>query len=170
MEYIYQRNYSYDQGSLLHHFVLSPCQQNYPSLFEEEESEQAELKKETISYERKKSSKNHPGRNVLPDHLPVEEVIIENNTAVGVRMKDGKEFRAKNIVSNAGIFTTYNSFPPWWVGFIRKACVCQTVTRHGIKWCKDIACTRGLLACGVRLAVLAELPCLQTSMDARARG
>jgi len=42
----------------------------------------------------------------------VDEVIVENNTAVGVRMKDGKEFRAKNIVSNAGLFTTYNSLLP----------------------------------------------------------
>ena len=42
----------------------------------------------------------------------VEEVIIEKNTAVGVRMKDGKLFRAKSIVSNAGIMTTYNKLLP----------------------------------------------------------
>jgi len=42
----------------------------------------------------------------------VEEVLIENNSAVGVRMKDGKEFKAKNIVSNAGIMTTYNQLLP----------------------------------------------------------
>jgi len=42
----------------------------------------------------------------------VEEVIIEKNTAVGVRMKDGKLFRATNIVSNAGIMTTYNKLLP----------------------------------------------------------
>lgn len=42
----------------------------------------------------------------------VDKVLVENNTAVGVRMKDGKEFRAKNIISNAGIFTTYNSLLP----------------------------------------------------------
>ncbi len=42
----------------------------------------------------------------------VSEVIIEKNTAVGVKMKDGKEFRAKNIISNAGLFTTYNSLLP----------------------------------------------------------
>jgi all-trans-retinol 13,14-reductase len=42
----------------------------------------------------------------------VAEVIVEKNTAVGVRMKDGKEFRAKNIVSNAGLYTTYNSLLP----------------------------------------------------------
>lgn len=42
----------------------------------------------------------------------VEQVLVENNTAVGVRMKDGKIFKAKNIISNAGIFTTYNSLLP----------------------------------------------------------
>ena len=42
----------------------------------------------------------------------VESISIENSTAVGVRMKDGTLFRAKNIVSNAGIMTTYNSLLP----------------------------------------------------------
>ena len=42
----------------------------------------------------------------------VDEVIIENNTAVGIQMKDGKQILAKNIVSNAGIFTTYKTLLP----------------------------------------------------------
>jgi len=42
----------------------------------------------------------------------VEEVIIDNNVATGVRMKDGKVFYAKNIVSGAGIMTTYNKLLP----------------------------------------------------------
>ncbi|BDS10263.1 phytoene desaturase family protein [Aureispira anguillae] len=42
----------------------------------------------------------------------VEEVLVEKNTAVGVRMKDGKVFRAKHIISNAGLFTTYKSLLP----------------------------------------------------------
>jgi all-trans-retinol 13,14-reductase len=42
----------------------------------------------------------------------VDEVLIENNTAVGVKMKDGKEFKAKNIISNAGLHTTYNTLLP----------------------------------------------------------
>ncbi|MCP3927625.1 MAG: NAD(P)/FAD-dependent oxidoreductase [Bacteroidetes bacterium] len=42
----------------------------------------------------------------------VEEVIIEKNRAVGVRMKDGKSFRAKNIVSNAGVMTTFHKLLP----------------------------------------------------------
>ncbi|MEZ4884799.1 MAG: NAD(P)/FAD-dependent oxidoreductase [Chitinophagales bacterium] len=42
----------------------------------------------------------------------VDEILIENNKAVGVRMKDGKEFLAKNIVSGAGIMTTYKKLLP----------------------------------------------------------
>jgi all-trans-retinol 13,14-reductase len=42
----------------------------------------------------------------------VDTVVIEKNTAIGVTMKDGKTFHAKNIVSNAGIMTTYNTIIP----------------------------------------------------------
>lgn len=42
----------------------------------------------------------------------VNEVIIENNKAIGVSMKDGKTFYAKNIISNAGVMTTYNQLLP----------------------------------------------------------
>ncbi len=49
----------------------------------------------------------------------VNQVIINNNRAVGVRMKDGKEFYAENIISGAGIMTTYNNLIP-----------AEYVTRH----------------------------------------
>ncbi len=52
----------------------------------------------------------------------VEEVVIENNTAVGVRMKDGNIFRAPNIVSGAGIMTTYDKLLPL-----------KTLETHGLK-------------------------------------
>ena len=42
----------------------------------------------------------------------VAHIMIEKNTAVGVKMKDGTLFIAKNIVSNAGILTTYNNLLP----------------------------------------------------------
>lgn len=42
----------------------------------------------------------------------VEEIIVEKNSAKGVKMKDGKTFYAKNIISNAGIMTTYNKLLP----------------------------------------------------------
>lgn len=51
----------------------------------------------------------------------VDEVIIENNTAIGVLMKDGKIIRSKNIVSNAGIITTYNQLLP-----------SKTIDTHGL--------------------------------------
>ncbi|WP_034059955.1 phytoene desaturase family protein [Lacinutrix jangbogonensis] len=42
----------------------------------------------------------------------VDEIIIKNNTAIGVQMKNGKHILAKNIVSNAGIITTFNTLLP----------------------------------------------------------
>jgi len=37
----------------------------------------------------------------------VSEIIIENDRAVGVRMADGSDIRAPVIISNAGVFNTY---------------------------------------------------------------
>ncbi len=42
----------------------------------------------------------------------VDQVLIEKNTAVGVKMKDGKEFRATRIISGAGIHITYKKLIP----------------------------------------------------------
>ena len=42
----------------------------------------------------------------------VDEIIIDKNSAVGVKMKDGKEFYAKNIVSSTGVNTTYTKLLP----------------------------------------------------------
>ncbi len=42
----------------------------------------------------------------------VDEIIIKKNKAVGVKMKDGKTFSAKNIISGAGVMTTYNKLIP----------------------------------------------------------
>jgi len=42
----------------------------------------------------------------------VSQVIVKNNKATGVLMADGKIFSAKNIISNAGIMTTYNKLLP----------------------------------------------------------
>ena len=42
----------------------------------------------------------------------VKEIQIENNKATGVIMSDGKIFTAKNIVSGAGIMTTYQKLLP----------------------------------------------------------
>lgn len=42
----------------------------------------------------------------------VDQVLIENNKAVGVIMKDGKSILASNVVSGAGLVTTYESLIP----------------------------------------------------------
>ena len=42
----------------------------------------------------------------------VEEVIIKNNKAEGVRMKDGKNLYAKTIISGTGVFNTYEKLIP----------------------------------------------------------
>ena len=42
----------------------------------------------------------------------VQEVIIENNKAIGVKIKDGKSFYAEKIVSGTGIFNTYEKLIP----------------------------------------------------------
>jgi len=62
-----------------------------------------------------------PGGAVLVS-AEVDEIIVEKNKAVGVRMKDGKEFRAKTIVSGAGIMTTYRTLLPTAI-----------VEKHGLK-------------------------------------
>ncbi|MCF8238809.1 MAG: IS66 family transposase, partial [Saprospiraceae bacterium] len=47
--------------------------------------------KEDISYSRSKPQKEHPGRQPLPDHLPVEEVIIEPDEDVSGMTRIGEE-------------------------------------------------------------------------------
>ncbi|EAR01455.1 phytoene desaturase family protein [Maribacter sp. HTCC2170] len=42
----------------------------------------------------------------------VDKIIIENNKATGVLMVDGKTFHAKNIISAAGLMTTYKKLIP----------------------------------------------------------
>ncbi|MGI9531969.1 phytoene desaturase family protein [Lutimonas sp.] len=46
----------------------------------------------------------------------VDKVLIENNKAIGVLMKDGKTIKASNIVSGAGIITTYQQLLPEEIG------------------------------------------------------
>lgn len=69
----------------------NPHQQILP--FEETPSTDTQKVKEKISYEREKSAKreNHPGRNALPSHLPVEETIIEPAVNTAEMVCIGKE-------------------------------------------------------------------------------
>ncbi len=69
----------------------NPHQQSLP--FEETPSADIQIVKEKVSYEREKISKreNHQGRNPFPNHLPVEETIIEPNTDTTSMVCIGKE-------------------------------------------------------------------------------
>jgi len=42
----------------------------------------------------------------------VEEVIVENNKAIGVKMADGQIFKARNIISGTGVISTYKKLLP----------------------------------------------------------
>ncbi|MFK7949738.1 MAG: phytoene desaturase family protein [Saprospiraceae bacterium] len=52
----------------------------------------------------------------------VNEIVIENNRATGVKMNDGNIFTADNIISGAGIITTYGKLLPK-----------ETVEKHRLK-------------------------------------
>ncbi|KAK3874564.1 hypothetical protein Pcinc_020493 [Petrolisthes cinctipes] len=56
----------------------------------EEVEEEVLVEVEEITYERKKS-KTHKGRNKLPDHLPVQEIIIEPEVDTTGMVKIGEE-------------------------------------------------------------------------------
>ncbi len=45
-------------------------------------------------------------------YASVEEILMENGRAVGVRMADGHEIRAPIIISNAGVFNTFGKLLP----------------------------------------------------------
>ena len=42
----------------------------------------------------------------------VDNIIIKNNKAIGVKMKDGHKFHAKYVISGAGIMTSYQKLLP----------------------------------------------------------
>ncbi len=53
----------------------------------------------------------HDGKLLLKTH--VEEIIVENQRAVGVRLRGGKEIRASTaVISNASVWDTLNLIPP----------------------------------------------------------
>src|SRR5690554_2015795 len=45
-------------------------------------------------------------------YASVEEILIENGKAVGVKMADGTEVRAPVVISNAGVFNTFGKLLP----------------------------------------------------------
>ncbi len=45
-------------------------------------------------------------------YAEVEQVLVNSNRAIGVRMRDGSEIRADQVVSNTGVLTTFNRLLP----------------------------------------------------------
>jgi all-trans-retinol 13,14-reductase len=52
------------------------------------------------------------GGGELFTYANVEEILIEGGRAVGVRMEDGHEIRAPRVISNAGVFNTFERLVP----------------------------------------------------------
>ena len=85
------------------------------NLFIEEEptTEQPEEAKESITYDRKKSKQKHPGRHVLPSHLPVEEIVIEPDqditglTKISEEVTDTLEYTPASLVIKRTIRPKY---------------------------------------------------------------
>lgn len=65
-------------GSKRERFIKDVDENQMTLPFDVPEDSAPEKQEETITYVRKKAKrKNHPGRMALPEHLPVEEIIIE---------------------------------------------------------------------------------------------
>mgnify|MGYP001368749700 CR=1 FL=1 len=100
-------------GSKSERFVGSTSPEQL-SLFEEESHEEkvGDQEREKISYERKKR-KNHPGRNEIPEHLPVNEVIIEPEAdttgmvKIGEEITETLEYRPSSLIKRRTIRPKY---------------------------------------------------------------
>ena len=68
---------------------------------------------------------------------PVKEVTIENNRAIGVELEDGKRISAKQVVSGAGIVSTYKHLLP-------KSVVRRHKLREQLTQVEPSACHAGL--------------------------
>jgi len=81
----------------------NPDQLTIPFEIEAEKIE-AEIEKETVTYERIKTRKEHPGRLALPSHLPVNEIIIEPSEDVTGMVCIGKEITEELEITPAKAF------------------------------------------------------------------
>ena len=52
----------------------------------------------------------HGGKLLLKSH--VESIIVENNRAVGVKLRGGKQIKANTVISNASVWDTLKLIPP----------------------------------------------------------
>ncbi len=81
---------------------------------EEDMLEEAiEAEKEKISYERNKAKKDHPGRETLPSHLPVVEIVLEPSedvsemTCIGNEITEELEYTPAKLYINRYIRPKY---------------------------------------------------------------
>ena len=81
-------------GGRKERFKAAEVPSNQLSLFgdlPQSEDQAAEVPKEQISYERTKPSKAHPGRNIIPEHFPVEVTILEPEEDTTGMIRVGEE-------------------------------------------------------------------------------
>ncbi|MBM3436440.1 MAG: IS66 family transposase [Bacteroidetes bacterium] len=92
-------------GSKRERFISTENHEQMELPFDVEQTEPVEQKIEEISYTRKKKErKNHPGRLPLPDHLPVEEIILEPAEDTTGLKCIGKEVTDKLELISAKLF------------------------------------------------------------------
>lgn len=92
-------------GSKGERFVPTPIDVNQGSLFAEETtptSSEPDDEKQTITYSRT-APKKHEGRNKIPEHLPVQEVIIEPTEDLTGCIKIGEEITETLIYHRASL-------------------------------------------------------------------
>jgi len=92
-------------GSKRERFIAENNPQQMALPFEVEQTPEVEAKTEKITYTRKKkANENHPGRLPLPDHLPVDEVVIEPQENTEGLKPIGKEVTDELDMTPARLF------------------------------------------------------------------
>lgn len=103
-------------GSKRERFESNEHSEQLKLVFDIEEGvieEAIDAEKEKISYERNKAKKEHPGRETLPSHLPVVEIILEpsedvsNMTCIGNEITDELEYSPAKLYINRYIRPKY---------------------------------------------------------------
>ena len=93
LKYQLEQLYKLLSGSKSERYKPTVTDPNQLSLFDLGEDEQSgtEDQLQTITYTKKKAAKNHVGRNDIPEHFPVEEIIIEPEQDTTDMIKVGEE-------------------------------------------------------------------------------
>lgn len=103
-------------GSKRERFECNDHPEQLKLVFDVEEAileEAIDAEKEKISYERNKAKKEHPGRETLPSHLPVVEIILEPSedvsqmTCIGNEVTEELEYTPAKLYINRYIRPKY---------------------------------------------------------------